>query len=180
MPALNIDDLVFLDETWASTNMFRPRGRCRRGERLTCAVPRGHWKTTTFVAALTTRGLAAPMVLDGAMNADAFRAYVDQFLVPALRPGQIVVMDNVRFHKAAGVAESIAEAGCTLAYLPAYSPDFNPIETAFSKLKDLLRKAGRRTMDGLWEELGRAPDALGPAECRNRIRHCGYGAAASP
>jgi transposase len=178
-PPLDPEKLVFIDETWASTNMARRYGRCPRGQRLVCPVPYGHWKTTTFVAALRADGLTAPMVIDGALTGDLFVAYVEQVLVPGLRAGDVVVMDNLQCHKRAGVARAITAAGCSVLYLPPYSPDLNPIELAFSKLKGLLRSAGKRTIDGLWEFLGQALDAFAPDECRRYIRHAGYGTAAA-
>lgn len=168
--------MKFVDETWASTNMARKYGRSPRGERLVGTAPHGHWKTTTFVAALCATGMVAPMVVDGAMTGDLFAAYVEQVLVPTLRPGDVVVMDNLAAHKRPRVRAAIEGAGCTLLHLPPYSPDLNPIEPAFSKLKSLLRKAGRRTVDGLWEFLGRALDAFAPQECINYMSHCGYNA----
>ena len=156
--------------------MARTRGRSPKGERLVGTVPHGHWKTTTFVAALGACGMVAPMVVDGAMTGDLFTAYVEQVLVPALRPGDVVVMDNLAAHKRPTVRRAIERAGCTLLLLPPYSPDLNPIELAFSKLKSLLRKAGKRTVDGLWEFLGQALDAFSPPECLNYMRHCGYNA----
>jgi transposase len=163
-----------VDETWAATNMTRRYGRGPRGARLVGAVPHGHWKTTTFVAALSVAGLAAPLVVDGARTGDLFVAYVGQVLVPSLSAGDIVVMDNLACHKRARVRELIEAAGCTLLYLPPYSPDLNPIELAFSKLKALLRRAAKRTVAELWEFLGQALDAFGPQECVNYFRHCGY------
>ncbi len=165
---------MFIDETWASTNMARLRGRAPRGERLRAAIPHGHWKTTTFVAGLRLCGLVAPMVLDGPINRDAFMAYVRQVLVPELSPGDIVVMDNLSSHKGPAVREAIEAAGAKLLYLPPYSPDFNPIENAFAKLKALLRKAAERTVEGLWAAIGRLLDALTPAECANCFRAAGY------
>jgi transposase len=176
-PALDPAELVFVDETWASTNMTRRTGRSPRGKRLVCPVPHGHWKTTTFVAALRADGMTAPMVIDGAMTGDLFVAYVEQVLVPTLRPGDVVVMDNLICHKRVGVAKAIEAAGCTVRYLPPYSPDLNPIELAFSKLKGLLRSAGKRTLDGLWDFLGKSLDAFAPDECRRYFWHDGYGAA---
>ena len=173
-PALDPRRLKFVDETWASTSMARRYGRAPRGRRLIGVVPHGHWKTTTFVAALGVAALTAPMVLDGAMTGEWFEAYVEQVLVPTLVEGDVVVMDNLSSHKRARVRELIEGAGCTLLYLPPYSPDLNPIELAFAKLKALLRKEGKRTVEGLWEFLGRALDAFSPAECRNYFRHCGY------
>ncbi len=173
-PTLDAEKLVFIDETWASTNMSRRYGRAPRGERLVDYVPHGHWKTTTLVAGLRASGLIAPLVIDGAMNGDLFVAYVEQVLVPELRAGDVVVMDNLSSHKRAQVREAIEAAGCSLLYLPPYSPDLNPIEQAFAKLKALLRKAHERTMEGLWKFLGNALDLFEPEECRNYIRHCGY------
>jgi transposase len=179
IPGLDPDRAVFIDETWAKTNMARTHGYAPKGERLVGPVPYGHWHTTTFVGGLTTRGFVAPMVVDGAVNGPVFQAYVDQVLVPELRPGDVVVMDNLGSHTTAGVRESIAGAGCRLLFLPPYSPDLNPIENAFSKLKGLLRKAAERTVDGLWAAIGRLLDAFTPAECRNYFRHCGYAATAT-
>ena len=144
---------VFIDETWASTNMARRYGRAPRGERLRAAIPHGHWKTTTFVAGLRLEGIIAPLVFDGPINAQVFDAYVEQFLAPTLRTGDIVVMDNLSSHKGPRIRELIEAAGATLLYLPPYSPDFNPIEKMFSKLKALLRKAAERTVDGLWRAI---------------------------
>lgn len=177
--ALDPQRLVFVDETWAKTNMSRRYGRAPRGERLIGAVPQGHWKTTTFVAALRVGGLTAPLVIDGAVNGDLFVAYVRQVLVPTLRPGDIVVMDNLASHKRVGVRQAIEAAGAELRYLPPYSPDLNPIELAFAKLKALLRKAGKRSVDELWDFLGQTLDAFTPQECRNYFRHDGYAATPS-
>jgi transposase len=174
MPGLDPERLVFLDETWASTQMTRSRGRCPSGKRLVMSVPHGHWKTTTFVAALRAGGLTAPTVVDGAINGELFEAYVRQQLVPTLRLGDVVVMDNLSSHKRAGVREAIEGAGARLEYLLPYSPDLNPIEQAFAKLKALLRKAGERTVTGLWRLLGQGLDEFTPQECRNFIQHCGY------
>lgn len=165
---------MFVDETWASTNMARKYGRSLKGQRLIGAVPHGHWKTTTFVAALRSDGLTAPTVVDGPMNGDVFVAYVEQQLVPTLRPGDVVIMDNLSAHKRAAVGAAIQAAGAELRYLPPYSPDLNPIELAFAKLKHLLRSTGERTIHGLWNFLGQSLDAFTPTECRNYIRHCGY------
>jgi transposase len=172
-PDLDPAKLVFVDETWASTNMARRYGRSPKGQRLVCPVPLGHWKTTTFVAALRHDRLTAPMVVDGPINGELFVAYVEQVLVPALEPGDVVVMDNLACHKRAGVRAAIEAAGCRLLYLPPYRPDLSPIERAFAKLKALLRQAGRRTVDGLWSLLGQALDAFGPDECHNYFQHCG-------
>lgn len=154
--------------------MARRYGRAPKGKRLVCAVPHGHWKTSTFVAALRCDAITAPCVIDGAMDGATFLAYVEQFLVPVLRPGDIVTMDNLPSHKVAGVRELIEGAGAILIYLPPYSPDLNPIELVFSKLKSLLRKAAKRTVDDLWDQLGHALRDFSPQECRNFFRHAGY------
>jgi transposase len=165
---------VFIDETWASTNMARRYGRSPRGERLRAGIPHGHWKTTTVVAGLRRVGMVAPMVLDGPINARAFQAYVDQVLVPELKPGDIVVMDNLGSHKGPNVRRAIEAAGADLLYLPPYSPDFNPIENAFSKFKALLRKAAERTVEGLWNTIGCLIDLFTPDECANYFAAAGY------
>ncbi len=165
---------VFLDETGASTNMVRRYGRCPRGERLVDATPWGHWRVTTFVAGLRESGLIAPLVLDGPMTGEVFRAYVEQMLAPTLAPGDVVVMDNLAAHKVAGVREAIRAVGASLLYLPPYSPDLNPIELAFSKLKRLLRSASARTADALCEAIATALGSFTSAECTNYLRHCGY------
>ena len=154
--------------------MTRTHGRCRRGDRLVMPVPCSHWKTTTFVAALRADGLTAPTVVDGAMDRATFEAYVAQQLVPVLRPGDVVVMDNLPAHTGPRVRALVAAAGAEVRYLPPYSPDLNPIEKAWSKLKAQLRAAGERTIDGLWAFLGRVLDDFGPEECRNYLRSCGY------
>ena len=165
---------AFLDETGASTNMTRLYGWSARGERLVDAAPHGHWKTTTFVAGLTASGIVAPFVLDGSMTGDMFRAYVEKMLAPALRPGDVVVLDNLPAHKVAGVEEAIRAAGASLMPLPAYSPDLNPIEQVFAKLKSLLRRAATRTRDDLWNTIGKLLDAFPPGECRRYILNSGY------
>ena len=165
---------VFIDETWASTNMARRYGRAPSGERLRVGVPHGHWKTTTLLAGLRLTGMVAPMVLDGPINGVSFQAYVDQVLVPELSPGDIVVMDNLGSHKGAGVRAAIEAAGANVLYLPPYSPDFNPIENAFSKLKALLRKAAERTVDGLWNTVGALLPEFTPQECANFFNAAGY------
>jgi len=174
MPALDPKRLVFVDETWAKTNMTRTHGYAPRGERLVDVAPHGHWYTTTFVGAIRADGFVAPLVIDGAVNGELFRAYVEHVLVPELRRGDVVVMDNLGSHTAAAVRRAVEAAGCQLLYLPPYSPDLNPIENAFSKLKRLLRSAAERTVDGLWSAIGRLLDRFGPTECRNYFRHCGY------
>ena len=165
---------MFIDETGASTKMARLRGRAPRGERCRAAVPHGHWKTTTFTGALRLEGMTAPMVLDGPMNGAAFRAYIEQVLVPTLRHGDIVVMDNLPAHKGAHVRRAIEAADAALLYLPPYSPDFNPIENAFSKLKAILRKAAARTVDDLWSVIGNALPHFTPQECANYFTAAGY------
>lgn len=156
--------------------MTRRRGRAPAGQRVRAGVPCGHWKTTTVVAGLRTDGLVAPCLLDGPINRDAFEAYVEQVLVPTLRPGDIVIMDNLSSHKGPAVRRMIEAAGAELLYLPPYSPDLNPIENAFAKLKALLRKAAERTIDGLWSAIGKLLDFFTPAECRNYFAHAGYDA----
>ena len=167
--------LVFIDETWAKDNMTRLYGRALKGERLVDYTPHGHWKTTTFLAALRLEGLTAPLVVDGPINADVFLAYVRQHLVKTLAPGDVVVMDNLGSHKVAGIKEAIEKVGARVLYLPPYSPDFNPIEQVFSKLKALLRKAKERTVQDLEARLGELMDHFPPDECARYFRHCGYG-----
>ena len=166
--------LVFIDETAVSTNMVRPNGWNPRGERLVGDVPMGNWKTLTFIAGFRQTGIVAPMVINGAMNGEAFLAYVKQCLVPTLKRRDIVVVDNVSFHKVAGVAEAIQAAGASLRYLPPYSPEFNPIELVFHPLKALLRKAAERTVEGLERCVRSFIRALDPSECVGYFRHAGY------
>lgn len=154
--------------------MARRYGRAPKGERCRAAVPHGHWKTTTLVAGLRLDGLSAPMVLDGAMNGPAFKAYTEQLLAPSLSSGNIVVMDNLPAHRVTGVREAIEARGASLLYLPPYSPDFNPIELAFAKLKALLRKTAPRTVDALWAAIADAIDAFTPRECANYFTAAGY------
>jgi transposase len=156
--------------------MARRYGRAPKGRRLRAAIPHGHWKTTTFVAGLRVTGMTAPLVFDGPINARVFEAYVEQFLAPALRPGDIVIMDNLSSHKGTKVRDLIEAAGASLRYLPPYSPDFNPIEKAFAKLKALLRKAAEPTVAGLWLEIGRCLDLFSPNECQNYFAAAGYDA----
>lgn len=155
--------------------MARLRGRAPRGKRLVGKIPHGHWKTTTFIAGLRSTALTAPCLIDGPMNGSAFLAYVEQVLVPALTPGDVVVLDNLSAHKIPGVREAIEAAGAILLYLPPYSPDFNPIEQLFAKLKALLRKAGEQTIEGLWSTIGRLLDNLSADECARYLVHDGYG-----
>lgn len=171
---MNAARLVFIDETWATTNMTRTRGRCQRGQRLVAAVPHGHWQITTFVAALRVDGLTAPLVLDGAINGEAFRAYVEQILAPTLAPGDIVILDNLSSHKVAGVRQLIEDRGARLLYLPPYSPDLNPIENSFAKMKSLIRKAAARSREALWQAIGNFLSRFDPQECANYFVNAGY------
>jgi transposase len=173
-PRLDAKRLVFIDETGASTKMARLRGRAKRGERCRAAVPHGHWKTTTFTGALRLAGLTAPMVLDGPMNREAFRAYVEQVLVPTLRPGEIVIMDNLPAHRPSEFRDAIEAAGASLLYLPPYSPDLNPIENAFAKLTAFLRMAAARSIDTLWNVIGDALPTFSPDERANYFIAAGY------
>jgi len=166
--------LIFIDETWTKTNMTRLYGWARVGHRLVDAVPHGHWNTSTFIAGLRCDGLVAPCVFDGAINGEAFLAYIEQVLVPTLRRGDIVVMDRLSSHKVAGVRKAIEGAGARLLYLPPYSPDLNPIEQAFAKLKALLRAKAARSVGALWKALGDLVPCFAPAECANFLRHAGY------
>ena len=166
---------VFLDETAVTTAMTRLYGWGLRSERLLDAAPYGHWHTTTFVAGLRRDGVIAPCALDGPMTGELFRAYVEQMLAPSLRPGDVVVLDNLPVHKVAGVREAIRAVGASLLYLPPYSPDLNPIEQFFAKLKALLRKAAARTRDALWETIGVLLESITAAECRNYLVNSGYG-----
>ena len=172
--SLRAPRLVFIDETSVTTKMVRHSGRCRRGARLVARVPYGHWKTLTLIAALRVGGLTAPYVIDGAMDGAAFMAYIEQVLVPTLAKGDIVFMDNLRTHKVDGAREAVRAAGATVRYLPAYSPDLNPIEMAFSKLKAALRKGAKRTVTELWKLIGRLVKSFAPDECANYFRHAGY------
>ena len=181
---------VFIDETGTATNMARRYGRGPLGARLVAAVPHGHWRTTTLVAGLRQSGVIAPLVLDGPMTGTAFRAYVEQFLAPALTPGDVVVLDNLAAHKVAGVRQALAAAGASLLYLPPYSPDLAPgsqhrpprsvrsgapIEQLFAKLKARLRKAAARTRDELWSTIGRLLATVPPDQCARYLHHCQYG-----
>jgi transposase len=175
-PFLNPEKLVFIDETWASTNMARRYARSPRGERALAYAPYGHWKTTTFLAGLRYDRIDAPCVFDGPINGERFRAWVEQFLVPTLSPGDIVVMDNLPSHKVTGIKEAIERANAELLYLPPYSLDLNPIELTFAKIKALLRTAAKRSIAALWDEIGKSLDAFLPDECSNYLRHAGYSA----
>jgi transposase len=166
--------LVFIDETWAKTNMTRTHGRCQRGQRLVAKVPHGHWRTLTFLAALRADRIDAPCVLDGPINGLSFKAYIEQFLVPTLRPGDIVIMDNLGSHKGPAIRRALRAAGAKLFFLPPYSPDLNPIEQVFSKLKALLRKADERSSEATWKRIGSLIECFSPAECANYLRNAGY------
>ena len=170
------DRLVFIDETGANTKMIRRYGWGPKSSRVVSNVPHGHWTTTTFVAALRTTGLTAPLVIDSPMNGEVFLAYVKQQLIKILRPSDIVIMDNLTSHKQPGVQDAIESVGANVMYLPPYSPDLNPIELAFSKLKTLLRRSAERTVEDLWKRIGELLDEFTPQECRNYFRHCGYNA----
>ncbi len=165
---------MFVDETWVKTNMTRLRGRAPRGERLVACVPHGHWHTSTFVAALRDNALVAPAAFDGPVNGAAFLAYVEQVLVPTLQADDLVMMDNLGAHKVAGVRDAIEGAGAQVLYLPSYSPDLNPIEQVFAKLKAVLRAKALRTVDALWDALGQIAGAITPDECKNYLRNSGY------
>ena len=169
--------LVFVDETWAKTNMVRTHGRCAVGRRLVDKTAHGHWKTLTFVAALRVDQITAPAVFDGPINGRSFLAYVQQALTRTLQPGDIVIMDNLGSHKGQAVRRSIRRAGAKLFFLPPYSPDLNPIEQVFAKLKSFLRTAAQTTVTGVTDAIADALDAFTPAECANYLRNAGYAAA---
>jgi transposase len=171
---LDASRLVFIDETWAKTNMTRTHGRSLRGRRLVAKVPHGRWRTVTFLAALRADRIDAPCVIDGPINGKSFLAYVEQNLVPTLSPGDIVIMDNLGSHKGPAVRRAIREAGAKLFFLPPYSPDLNPIEQVFAKLKTLLRKADERTIEATWKRIGILLDRFTPQECANYLRNSGY------
>lgn len=166
--------LVFIDETSANTKMARLYGRCARGARLVGLVPQGHWKTITFVAALRRSGMKASSTIDGSMTGKKFRAYVERRLAPILKPRDVVMIDNLPAHKASGIREAIQARGATLRYLPKYSPDLNPIEMPFSKLKASLRKAAERTIPRLRRRIRSFAPSLSAREARNYFRHAGY------
>lgn len=168
------DRLVFIDETWAKTNMAPLRGWCARGRRLAAKAPYGHWKTMTFIAALRSNRIDAPCVFDGPINGESFRAYVDQLLIPTLKPGDVVILDNLGSHKSKAVRSAIRAVGARLLFLPPYSPDLNPIEQVFAKLKHLLRKASQRTVETTWKRIGDLLNHFNPTECRNYLVNAGY------
>ena len=166
--------LAFIDETSTSTKLTRLRGRSMKGERLPGAAPFGHWHTQTFIAALRCHGLTAPWLVEGAMDRDAFDIYIETQLAPTLQAGDVVILDNLKVHESAKAAAALKARGAWFLFLPAYSPDLNPIEMAFAKLKALLRKAAARTRDTLWDKIGDALNAFTPQECANYYRHAGY------
>lgn len=171
---IDANRLVFIDETWAKTNMTRTHGRSPRGVRLVDRVPHGHRRTLTFLAALRRDRLTAPCVFDGPINGASFRAYVEQILAPTLKPGDIVVMDNLGSHKSQVVRHAIRQAGAKLFFLPPYSPDLNPIEQVFAKLKTLLRKAEPRSVEDTWRRIGSLCYVFEPRECANYFKNAGY------
>ncbi len=173
-PGMDLDKLVFIDETWISTSMTRRYGRAPRGQRCIASAPHGHWNTTTFVAGWRYQQLTAPLVADGPMDGEMFLAYMRQFLCPTLRPGDVVILANLSSHKVAGVQHAIATAGATLLYSPPYSPDLNPIEKLFAKLKALLHKAAKRSVEALWKEIGELLKTLSSTECANYFASSGY------
>jgi transposase len=168
--------LVFIDETWTKTNMTRLRGWAPKGERLVDKVPHGRWKTATFLAALRNDRIDAPCLFDCPINGERFRAYVEQFLAPTLKPGDVVILDNLGSHKGKAVRQAIQAVGARLVFLPKYSPDLNPIEQVFAKLKTLLRKAAERSVDTVWMRIGALLDRFPPHECANYLRNSGYAA----
>ena len=171
---LNPRQLVFIDETWAKTNMTRTRGWCAKGVSLKAKVPNGHWKTMTFLSALRHDRVAAPCVFDGPINGERFLAYVQQALIPTLKPGDVVIMDNLSSHKSPAIRKAIRGVGARLFFLPPYSPDLNPIEQVFATLKTLLRKADERTIEATWQRIGNLLDQFSPQECANYLRNSGY------
>jgi len=166
--------LVFIDETWVKTNMTRTHGRCARGKRLIAKAPHGHWRTLTFLAALRADRIDAPCVIDGPINGRSFLAYVEQILVPTLKRGDIVIMDNLGSHRRQAIRAALIAVGAKLFFLPPYSPDLNPIEQVFAKLKTLLRKAAERSITATWQRIGTLLDAFTPQECANYIVNAGY------
>ena len=166
--------LVFIDETWTKTNMTRLYGRAASGQRLVAQVPHGHWKTTTLIAALDHMGIRCSTTVDGAINREIFEAFVQQVLIPTLRPGDLVVLDNLSSHKGPAVAAQIAAVGAQVLYLPAYSPDLNPIEPAFSKIKQLLRSLACRDQKTLWQSIQPVLDQITASDAQGFFRHCGY------
>mgnify|MGYP002637487133 CR=1 FL=1 len=167
-------DIVFIDETGINTKMARLRGRCPRGQRMVASIPHGHWKTMTFIAGLRCDGLTAPWVLEGAMNADAFETYIETQLAPTLKKGDVVILDNLPAHKRDDARKAVEKRGAWLLFLPPYSPDFNPIELAFSKFKAHMKRLKARSVDELWKAAGAVCDLFTPEECRNYFIADGY------
>lgn len=168
-----------LDEFAATTHMARARGRCKKGKRLDAKLPRGHWKVLTTIAAMTVHGMLATVTVDAATDADVFRAFLAHALLPSLRPGQVVVMDNLSSHRATGVEAMIEDAGCRVLYLPPYSPDYNPIENAISKIKSVLKRLAARTVDTLQSAVELAVATVTASDAAGFFRHCGYAATAT-
>jgi transposase len=173
-PRIAPSRLVFVDETWTKTNMTRRHGWSRRGLPLNAKVPHGRWRTMTFMAALRHDRITAPFVLDGPINGESFRIYIERVLLPTLKAGDIVILDNLGSHKAKAIRQILRQAGARLLFLPPYSPDLNPIEQVFAKLKTLLRKADERTIDGIWQRIGQLLQCFTAAECANYLRNAGY------
>ncbi len=171
---MNLEKLVFIDETWTSTNMTRRYGRAPRGQRCHGSAPYSRWQITSFIAALRRRGISAPMVIEEPVHGDVFLAYIEQVLVPTLSLDEIVILDNLESHQVAGVEPAILGAGATVLYLPPYSPDPNPIENFFAKLKALLRQAAKRSTESLWEEIAILLRSVSSEECSNYFTACGY------
>lgn len=176
IPFMNraIERLVFIDETSTNTKMTKQTGWAPRGKRLYDYVPFGHWRTQTFIAGLRCHGMTAPWVLDGPINRKAFETYIETQLAPTLQKGDVVILDNLSSHKSERAAQILANIGAWFLFLPPYSPDLNPIEMAFAKLKAHLRKAGARTYDEVWQAIGQICDLFSPQECRNYFKACGY------
>ena len=175
LEGLDLEKLVFFDESGVNTRMARLHGRCPKGERLVDTAPAGAYGTLTLMSAIRLDGVVAPMLLDGPVNAEAFAGYVEKCLVPELEPGDILVIDNLPAHKSLRITQAVESAGCVLVYLPPYSPDFNPIENMWSKVKALLRKAAARTFDTVVDAVGNALHAITPSDCASYFEHCGYG-----
>jgi transposase len=175
LPGLDLDKLVFFDESGVNTVMARRSGRCLQGERLVDSAPAGCYQTLTLMSAIRLDGVVAPMLLDGPVNAETFAGYVEQCLVPELEPGDILIIDNLPAHKSVRITQAVEDAGCTLVYLPPYSPDFNPIENMWSKVKASLRKTAARRFDTVVEAVKDALLAITPDDCEGYFEHCGYG-----
>jgi len=173
-PSLNVQDIVFIDESGFNTKMTRLYGWGQKSKRLKCKAPNGHWKTMTFIAGLRHDRIDAPWVLDGAINGDAFCVWLEKCLLQTLKPRDLVIMDNLSSHKVKRVKEILSSVEAKPLYLPPYSPDFNPIEQVFAKLKSLMRKAEKRTFEALWKQLGKLLDKFSPKECMNYLRNSGY------